>query len=287
MEIVPVSHHRCKLGEGPVWDVADQMLFWVDGLAPALFRHDPASGATDRWALPARTVGSLAVRANGGVVLAMEQGFYSFDLDSWTATTLSEPMAGQADVRLNDGKVDRMGRFLAGGMNRDYVGDTDPKGVLYRLDHDGGVTALLDGFICFNGPCFSPDGRTLYVTGRDTSVIEAFDYDQASGTLGEGRVLISGINPDGATVDADGYVWSAQWDDACLLRITPDGAIDTRIDVPDQTVTSVMFGGPDLDIIFVTTALLDDADSPIPDAGRTLAIHGSGYRGVAEHRFGG
>ncbi len=287
MEIVPVSHHRCKLGEGPVWDVADQMLYWVDSLAPALFRHDPASGATDRWALPARTVGSLAVRAKGGVVLAMEQGFYDFDLETWTATPLSEPMAGQDDVRLNDGKVDRAGRFLAGGMNRDYVNDADPKGVLYRLDADGGVTALLDGFICFNGPCFSPDGGTLYLTGRDTSAIEAFDYAQTTGTLGDGRVLIGDINPDGATVDADGYLWSAQWDDACLLRIAPGGAIDGRIEVPGQTVTSVMFGGPDLDIIYVTTALPEDADTAQPDAGRTLAIHGSGYRGLAEPRFGG
>ena len=287
MEIVPVSHHRCKLGEGPVWDVADQMLYWVDSLAPALFRHDPASGATDRWALPARTVGSLAVRADGGVVLAMEQGFYDFDLESWTATALSEPMAGQDDVRLNDGKVDRAGRFLAGGMNRDYVDDNDPKGVLYRLNGDHSASALLDGFICFNGPCFSPDGGTLYVTGRDMSAIEAFDYDQTSGTVGDGRVLIGGINPDGATVDADGFIWSAQWDDACLLRITPNGTIDARIEVPGQTVTSVMFGGPDLDIIFVTTAQPENSDTAMPEAGRTLAIHGSGYRGLAEPRFGG
>lgn len=287
MEIVPVSHHRCKLGEGPVWDVDDQMLYWVDSLAPALFRHDPANGATDRWALPARTVGSLAVRANGGVVLAMEQGFYSFDLEAWTATALSEPMAGQEDVRLNDGKVDRAGRFLAGGMNRNYVDDTDPKGVLYRVDGDHSATALLDGFVCFNGPCFSPDGGTLYVTGRDMTAIEAFDYDQTSGTLGDGHILIGDINPDGATVDADGFIWSAQWDDACLLRIAPDGTIDARIAVPDQTVTSVMFGGPDLDIIFVTTAQPDDSDTAMPEAGRTLAIHGSGYRGLAEPRFGG
>ena len=287
MEIVPVSHHRCKLGEGPLWDEADQVLFWVDSLAPALFRHDPASGATDRWALPARTVGSLAVRADGGVILAMEQGFYTFDLTTWTATPLVDPMIGRDDVRLNDGKVDRAGRFLAGGMNRDYINDADPKGVLYRLDDNHQVTALLDGFVCFNGPCFSPDGGTLYVTGRDTAAIEAFDYDQTTGTPGDGRVLIGDINPDGATVDADGCLWSAQWDDACLLRITPDGAIDTRIDVPGQTVTSVMFGGPDLDIIFVTTAHADDADTATQEAGRTLAIRGSGYRGLAEPRFRG
>ncbi len=287
MEIVPVSHHRCKLGEGPLWDAADQVLFWVDSLAPALFRHDPASGTTDRWALPERTVGSLAVRESGGLILAMEQGFHGFDLETWTATPLSEPMAGRDDVRLNDGKVDRAGRFLAGGMNRDYINDTDPKGVLYRLDGDLGVAELLDGFICFNGPCFSPDGGTLYVTGRDTSAIEAFNYDQTSGALSKGRVLIADINPDGATVDTDGCLWSAQWDDACLLRITPDGTIDARIDVPGQTVTSVMFGGPDLDIIFVTTALGDDADTATPEAGRTLAIHGSGYRGLAEARFDG
>lgn len=285
MDIIAVSAEPCQLGEGPVWDQTEQALYWVDSLAPSLFRLDYASGATRRWDLPARTVGSLAVRQAGGLILAMEQGFHAFDPDNGSLDLLAEPMAGLDDVRFNDGKVDRRGRFLAGGMNRDYLHAREPAGSMFRLDVDLAVTPVLDGFVCFNGPCFSPDGATLYVTGRDMAAIEAFDYDMTTGTASRGRVLIGGINPDGGTVDAEGYVWSAQWDDQCVLRISPQGEITARLDIPGQVVTSLMFGGPDLDIIFVTTAARDGAGAP--DAGCTLALHGTGYKGLAEPRFGG
>ena len=106
---------------------------------------------------------------------------------------------------------------------------------------------------------------------------------------GAGRVFLSGCNPDGATVDADGFVWSAQWDDACLLRISPDGAIHARIEFPGQIVSSVMFGGPELDQIYVTTTAAEvcgvtpTAESP----GRVLVVSDSGYRGRPEPRFAG
>jgi sugar lactone lactonase YvrE len=287
MEIIAVSDERCELGEGPVWDQADQALYWVDGLAPSLFRLDHASGATKRWDLPARTVGSLAVRQAGGLILAMEQGFHVFDPDTGSLELLAAPMAGRDDLRFNDGKVDRAGRFLAGGMNRDYLHATKPGGSMFRLDTDRTVATLLDGFVCFNGPCFSPDGGTLYVTGRDMKVIEAFDYDTATGTVSRGRELIGDINPDGATVDAEGHIWSAQWDDQCILRISPKGEISARLDIPGQVVTSLTFGGPQLDIIFATTATQGDPYAVSSDAGRTVALHDTGFKGLAEPRFRG
>ena len=287
MEIVPISDDVCRLGEGPMWDHGDKLLYWVDGLAPRLFRHDPTSGETRNWDLPGQTVGSLAVRRKGGLILAMDQGFHVFDPDSAHLETVAEPLAGRDDQRFNDGKVDRSGRFIAGSMNRDYASDPEPKGDMFGLGCDLGVIAMLDGFVCFNGPCFSPDGGTLYLTGRDMTAIEAFDYDAEMGKLDNGRVLIAGINPDGATVDAEGFVWSAQWDDACLLRIAPDGTIAARVDVPGQVVTSVMFGGPALETIYVTTALRDSSPAPSPDAGKTLALLGAGFKGLPEPYFAG
>ena len=287
MEIVPISESVCRLGEGPMWDHGDKLLYWVDSLAPSLFRHDPTSGETRKWDLPGQTVGSLALRRKGGLILAMDQGFHVFDPDSAYLQTVAEPLAGRDDQRFNDGKVDRRGRFIAGSMNCDYANDPEPKGDMFGLGCDLGVTAMLDGFICFNGPCFSPDGGTLYLTGRDMTAIEAFDYDAEKGDLDNGRVLIAGINPDGATVDAEGFVWSAQWDDACLLRIAPDGTIAARVDVPGQVVTSVMFGGPSLETIYVTTALRDGTPAPSPDAGKTLALLGTGFKGLPEPYFAG
>lgn len=292
VKIRPLDHNRCHLGEGPLWDVAEQALYWVDSLAPALYRHDWASGESRRWDLPGGSVGSLAVRRNGGLVLAMDQGFHAFDPDSGRCELLAEPFAGQADVRFNDGKVDPAGRFIAGGMHGAVGEGSGPQPVcdMVSLDADLRVTPLLGGFGCFNGPCFSPDGTTLYVAGRDRLFsIEAFAYDPATGRLGEGGVIIDDIDPDGATVDAEGFIWSAQFGAGQILRIAPDGRIDDRIALPGQVTASVMFGGPGLDLMFVTTlgrpfwGIEPTAD----DAGAVFVIEGSGYRGLPEHRFAG
>lgn len=150
------------------------------------------------------------------------------------------------------------------------------------------VTQLLDGFNCFNRPCFSPSGDKLYVTGRITGVIEAFDYDPAE-SPDKGKVSIEGCNPDGATVDEEGYIWSAQWSRQCVVRISPEGEVDTQVAIPGQIVSSVMFGGPDLDLIYVTTIGAEViGEVPMAEsAGMTLVAEGTGFRGRPEPMFKG
>lgn len=286
MNISVFSEQRCHLGEGPLWDPAIEALYWVDSLAPALYRKQPGAGKTDSWHLPGKTVGSLAVREQGGLLLAMDQGLYSFDPETGRAEMIVEPLAGRKNLRLNDGKVDPFGSFVTGAMNIDYTRNENCS--MYRLSPGFEVTEILDGFTCFNGPCFDHDGSRLYVCGRDDNVIEVFDYGTAQ-TARNGRALLGGCNPDGATVDAYGFIWSAQWSDACLIRVSPEGRIDARISLPGHIVTSVMFGGPDLDLIFVTT-IGDEVHGAIPageSPGRVLVISDSGYRGRAEPRFAG
>ena len=286
MKIRALSEHRCHLGEGPLWDQQEQALYWVDGFGPTLYRYASDSGQTELWQLPGRQVGSVALRERGGLILAMDQGFYTFDTESGQAEAIAQPLAGREGLRLNDGKVDPFGSFVAGGMNIDYHQQENCP--MLRLSAQLEVSEILDGFGCFNGPCFSADGALLYVTGRTDGVIEVFDYGPEQRPR-NGRVLLRDCNPDGATVDAEGFIWSAQWDDACLLRIAPDGTVDTRLEIPDQVVTSVMFGGADLDSIFVTTigGSVEDT-TPVGDApGRLLVIEDSGFRGRAEPRFKG
>ncbi|MDJ0779890.1 MAG: SMP-30/gluconolactonase/LRE family protein [Gammaproteobacteria bacterium] len=281
MRITTLPDARCGLGEGPVWDASAGCLYWVDSLAPALYRYRLGDAAATRWPLPGKTVGSLAVCASGKLMLAMGQGFYRFDPADASLACLARPLAGRDHIRFNDGKVDPFGNFIAGTMNLDA--STRPDGELYRLGGDGRVSRLLDGFFCCNGPCFSADGKTLYVTGRREGVIEAFDYAR-HGKPRQAREFAQAPNPDGATVDAEGYLWSAQWDAHCLLRFAPDGNIDRQLDLAGQVVTSVMFGGPDLDLMFVTT-LGTEAWHTRPEsdqAGATLMISDSGYRGRPE-----
>ena len=286
MNISALSEHACHLGEGPLWDVEEQALYWLDSLGPTLYRYQYASSRVISWPLAGATVGSLALRANGGLIIAMDQGIYSFDTSSGNSEVLVSPLQGTRGLRLNDGKVDPFGHFVTGAMNIDYRETRNC--AMYRLSPELELTQILDGFHCFNGPCFSAEGDRLYVTGREEGVIEVLDY--ACGEAPQAaRDFLRNCNPDGATIDADGYLWSAQWDDACIIRVTPNGEIDRRIDLPGQVVSSVMFGGPDLDRIYVTTTggeVCGVSPSAKP-AGRVWVISDSGYRGRAEPRFAG
>jgi sugar lactone lactonase YvrE len=286
MKISALSEHRCRLGEGPVWDAAEAALYWVDSLSPRLYRHRGGSRGVEVWDLAGGQVGSLAVREQGGLVLAMDRGFYLFDPCSANLELVAEPLAGRDGLRFNDGKVDPFGSFVAGAMNLAVEGTEN--GSMYLLTPELEAIEILDGFQCFNGPCFSADGERLYLTGRRPGVIEVFDYGPAQRPRNP-AVLLADCNPDGATVDAAGFVWSAQWDDECLLRIAPDGRIDMRLEIPGQVPTSVMFGGAELERIFVTTlgteyyGTLPSGEAP----GRLLAIDGSGFYGIPEPRFKG
>ena len=286
MKITPLSEDSCHLGEGPLWDVEEGALYWVDSLGPTLFRHDHASDEVRRWRLPGSSVGSLALRREGGLILAMDQGIYAFEPANGQLEPIALPLASTPWLRFNDGKVDPFGNFVCGAMNIDYREMRNC--AMYRLSPDLAVSEILDGFHCFNGPCFNASGDHFYVCGREEGVIEIFEYSR-NGIPANGRVLLQRCNPDGATVDAEGFVWSAQWDDACIIRISPDGEIDHRIEFPGQVVSSVMFGGPDLDRIYVTTTAAEVC-GVVPSAeraGRVLIVSGSGFRGRAEPRFRG
>ncbi len=286
MKISVLDDARCHLGEGPVWDAVNEALYWVDSYGPTLYRNHFASGRTRSWPLPGNAVGSLAVREQGGLILAMDQGLFAFDPDSAALESIAQPLAADGGLRLNDGKVDPFGSFVTGAMNIDHRQHRNCS--MYRLSPELELSEILDGFGCFNGPCFSADGGLLYVTGRDERAIEVFDYGVEQRPH-NGRVLLDNCNPDGATVDAEGYVWSAQWDDACIIRIAPDGVIDKRLEFPGQVVSSVMFGGPKLDLIYVTTTSGEvQGVTPVAEtAGRVLVVSGAGYRGRAEPLFKG
>ena len=286
MKISALSKHRCHLGEGPVWDPVSASLYWIDSYGPTLYRNTFGDSETDIWHLPGKTVGSLALREQGGLILAMDQGIYSFNPENGKAESIAQPLAGREHLRFNDGKVDPFGSFVTGAMNIDFSRTENCP--MYRLSPDFEVTEILDQFTCFNGPCFSSDAEHLYVTGRKDGVIEVFDYGVEQ-IPRNGRILVDSCNPDGATVDADGYIWSAQWDDACLIRISPDGRIESRLSLPGQIVSSVIFGGPALDLIYVTTTG-DEVHGVTPAGdivGRVLVVSDSGYRGCAEPLFKG
>jgi L-arabinonolactonase len=300
MKIECVLECRNHLGEGPVWDVEEACLYWLDGTGrrvgnPSIWRLDPRSGDTRCWSLD-HDVGALALRRGGGAVLALDDGFYFFDFTGSRLDLISRVDAEEPRSRLNDGKCDRRGRFFAGGMD-----DREELKIcgLWRLDADLSVTKVDEGIICTNGPCWSPDDKTFYLADTFQGEYWAYDYDIAAGTLANKRVFSSfNADPgvaDGSTIDEEGCVWNAQLISGDLVRYAPDGTVERRIGMPVRNITSCIFGGDQLDELYVTSMarvkhpavhdLFAKEARPQFLAGSLFKVTGLGVRGLPEPRF--
>lgn len=271
-----------------MWCTREEALYWVDIRRPALRRWRPRANEVTTWAMP-ELVGSFAFRDGGGLLLAMQGRLALFDPMAGTFDYRAAPESHRPGHRFNDGKCDRQGRFWSGTMHTD---DRTPVGSLYRVTADGSCTAMLSGICIPNSLCWSVDGRTMYFTDSLSHMIFAYAYDPATGTLGEKRpfakVEAPGI-PDGATVDSEDHVWSAEYGNGRVTRFAPDGSVVRRVDLPASQPTCCAFGGKDLATLFVTTAtqnLTAEKLAQEPLAGALLAID-VGVRGVAEARFPG
>jgi L-arabinonolactonase len=291
MRIEVLVDVKTLLGEGPLWDVEEQRLYWIDSFGCNVFRATADGREIRAWDVPAK-IGSMALRRRGGAVLSLASGFHFLDFETGETSLIIDPEPDKPNNRINDGKVDRKGRFVAGSMDTMEEG---PNGALYRLDPDLSLHTLDTGIIVSNGPCWSPDGGTFYFTDTWTGEIWAYDYDLSTGEVANRRTFVKvdtsrGGAADGSTVDAEGYLWNALVYDGRIVRYAPDGSVDRIIDMPVKKVTSVMFGGPNLDILYVTSM----AKPPLPrfpgdgvQRGSLFAIHGLGVVGLPEPRFAG
>jgi len=290
MEIRRTQAPKCLVGEGPVWDVREQALYLVDIVGKVVHRYDPTSETTQTWNV-GKVIGSMALRERGGAVVALRDGIYSLDFASGAVEPHALPKDLNPRVQFNDGKVDRRGRFIVGSGDS-QLRDTQSIGSLYRLDGDASLTELDTKIAISNGPCWSPDNETLYFSDSLPYSIYAYDYDIATGNVANRRLFadtreLGGI-PDGATVDTDGLLWMAICEGAKVVAFQPSGKIERVIDMPVRLTASVMFGGPDLDQLYVTT--IDPALLGRPTGegdGETWVIEGLGARGIAEPRYAG
>jgi len=287
---------RCEGGENPLWDHRRKCLYLIDNTGRKAHRYDPVSGRTQSWTFPS-VITTLVLREDGGAVVTLRSGIHTFDFDTGELALL-HPLTDPPPYVYNDGKVDRRGRFVIGASTANFA-DPGPEGGLFRLDPDNSLTRLDSGIHFSNGPCWSPDGGTLYFSDSWINTIYAYDYDMALGRVSNRRVFANtsemGGVPDGATVDADGRYWVALFRAAKIASYSPDGTLDRVIEMPVKLVSSLAFGGPDLDRLFVTTIAHDIAgaaqggggDTDEELAGSVFVIDGLGARGIAEPYFGG
>ena len=280
MEPELIADYACITGEGPLWHPDEQRLYWVDIPKGRLFRYEPASGQHEQC-LEGEALGGFTIQADGALLLFMARGAVKI----WRAgelTTVIDEIPDERSTRFNDVIADPVGRVFCGTMPT-----AERPGRLYRLDPDGTLTKLLDGIGCSNGMGFTLDRRQMYYTDSTAHEIYLFDYDQATGAITNRRVFARNAPeegmPDGMTVDAEGYVWSARWDGGCLVRYAPDGTEERRIAFPARKVSSVTFGGPEYTDIYVTTAGGDNKAAEGWGAGALFRLN-LGIRGLPEFR---
>jgi L-arabinonolactonase len=254
-EVQCVVDCRNILGEGPAWLADEQKVYWVDIEKSQLWSYDPQTGAVRTWNSPER-ITAFAFRDQTGLLVAFESGLAIYDPHTGETEKIQDVEPDLTATRMNDGRCDRQGRFIIGGM--DESGNGEPVSNVYRVDADRRVNKIISGVACANSTCFSPDGRVMYFADTPTGQIWAYDYDTNTGAVANRRVFADFSDqpglPDGSIVDAEGFLWNAQWNGHRVVRYRPDGTVDRIVDMPVMNPTCVAFGGKDLDVLYVTTA---------------------------------
>jgi len=280
------------LGEVPRWCERTQKLWWVDVRRPALQSYEPSTKRYAAQRLPPDMVtGSMSLREQGGFLLATANGIFTFDpLSKEAPQCIAHPEKGREGIRLNDGRCDRRGRFWVGSMH-DTV--REPFGTLYRVDPDHSVHTMLTDFVLPNAIAWSPDDRVMYFADTHRQMVWCFDYDLDSGNISNRRVFKDWTHqkgrPDGAVVDAEGFLWTCMVATGHLVRQSPDGQVVRTIQLPVTNPTCPAFGGEGLKTLFITShsqRFTHQEQAQEPLAGALLALD-VGVSGLIESRFNG
>ncbi len=280
---------HAQLGEGPLWDEREGVLYWVDITGEALHKTDPRTGEDTSFPL-GQPVGTVVLREGGGVLLALRDGFAAYDLETRNLSPIADPEVHLPGNRFNDGKCDPAGRFWAGTMAFSAEAGA---GSLYRLDPDLTVHKMLGGITISNGLVWRSDHRTMYYIDSVPRTVSAFDYDSVSGGIRGRRIVIQvpegmGV-PDGMAIDAEDKLWIAHYGGGCVRRWDPQRAeILETIPVPASNVTACAFGGPELETLYITTAGGNDPErlKTEPQAGCLFAAK-TDVQGQLTYRFAG
>ncbi len=239
---------KATLGEGPAWDAKTQTLYWVDILEKRIYAGTELLAQLDDF------IGCLAPRKNGNLILGKRASFVDFEPASSRQTVLAS-LNESATNRVNDGKCDPAGRFLAGSMD---MNEKDPRGSLYSFDGKN-TSRLLSGITISNGLAWSPDYKTLYYIDTPTREVKAFDYEVSTGQLANPRTAIHVHKslgwPDGMTSDTEGNLWIAMWGGAQVTKWNPgSGKLLGQVSTSALHTSSCVFGGRDMNELYITSA---------------------------------
>jgi sugar lactone lactonase YvrE len=278
-EILVLFDDPMQLGECPLWHAGEEALYWIDIAGFAVHRLYPASGAHCAWPLPSEP-GCIAHCIGGGLIVAMRSGLALLDTGNGSLMPLMDAPYDTSKMRFNDGRCDAAGRLWTGTL---YEPRDQPLGSLFCVER-GVIRNVGNPVTVSNGVAFSIDNRTLYHTDTSAHVINAYDFDVATGHVGSGRIFKQfsmdksrnyGGRPDGAVVDSEGAYWCAMYEGGRILRLSPSGEVLREIKLPLRCPTMIAFGGPDLRTLYVTSARHNRPEAELaqyPLSGRILAL---------------
>jgi len=270
---------KCKVGEGPLWHPLEKKLYWLDIPEGIIYRYDPETGMVEK-VYRGDIVGGYTIQEDGSLLFFMEEGSIKLWKNNRLVTVV-EKVPELKGTRFNDVIADPAGRVFCGTMP-----DKRGEAYLYRLDIDGRLTLILNKVGLSNGMGFTPDKKQMYFTDSKKGEIYVFDYNVKDGSLSNHRLFLKveeeGIEPDGLTVDAEGYVWSARWNGSCIKRFTPDGKEDLEVFFPARKITCMTFAGKDYRDIYITSAGGDKRPEEGEKAGALFRLKAR-IQGIPEH----
>jgi len=254
------------LGEGVQWNPADKKIYWTDIFGNTLWSCDEDGTSVSLLKLPAGLCAFAFTQDR--MLAAFTDGLYWFDLAHKTRELIQLYQPDLPHTRMNDGGLDRQGRFVIGGIDEDGMRPITP---IWNVEPNG-ISEIIQGVGCANSLVFSPDGQILYFADTADTPIYAMDYDQTDGTASNKRLFADSNlgKPDGSCVDAEGGLWNARFGGASVQRFSADGAEDFRVTLPVPNVTCCCIGGSNMNRLFITTARLgmsDDSLASSPKAG--------------------
>jgi sugar lactone lactonase YvrE len=278
------------LGEGSRWDDTRGRLLWVDLWGGLLHETDPDTARTTSLELGAPLSAVVLTTRGTRVVTA---GLCVLELGNGPAGTRHlAHLPEDPCLRANDAAVDPAGRLWVGTMAMPHRPGRPP-GSLWRLDPGDRPVRMLDDVQLANGLAWNPAGDTLYFVDSLRQRLTAYPYDAGSGELGDGEPLVRVVPedgmPDGIAVDVDGGIWVALAGGGVVRRYGESGALTDEIGVPAAYPTSCAFGGPDLDMLYVTSGC-----RPVDPGARAQAVAGGagavfevtvGTRGLPTNRM--
>lgn len=256
-----------QLGECVLWCDRTSRVLWTDILGAALYAHHPESGKTEKWAMPEPLASFAFTESDDRLLVGLASQLAFFDFSSRQITPICKVEEGLT-TRLNDGRCDRQGRFVFGTFNQ--VEPRERIGAYYRLDQDLKLEKLpLPACAIANSICFSPDGATMFYCNSPDRTIRCCDYDLDTGAISNERVFVEldgqAGEPDGSCIDADGYLWNAQWGASRVVRYAPDGTVERVLETPALQPSCVALGGPGLSVLYVTSARVGMAEPAVHD----------------------